>query len=174
MSEISITKNIELNSEVRKEVILEKVLENLKGKFDSFKTLKDGSFKCRVRTRIFNPIVSFSGKIECKAQGNRAMVIVSGSPKTNLWFWLTLFLGFIPPMVGWFFFVVGWLWHSQKKTTVASITEAVEKLNFDLWIEGAPSSKVDNIEAIGKLHNLLKAGAIYNDEFETQKRKLIA
>ena len=193
MAITTVIKEIELIENINDEELQKLVMTSLSESYDTFREFQHGRFEGRVKTSFFNPVVSLDGAVEVKSEGDKSIVKVSAVTKTNGWFWFTFALGFIPPFAGWFFLLIGWMWYSQKKSSLETLQSTIDLLDFELCEEDIekveklnshiessedPKENVeevkDNIESIGKLHNLLKDGVITQDEFNDQKKKLIA
>jgi hypothetical protein len=133
MSALTITKIIESDENISKDIIIEKIEEALKKEFNKVKIIdgKDGvpELRCRVKTKLLNPIVSIRGPIKIQTKGNKAKVMIDVDTKTNGWFWFTLIIGlfFLPLLIMMFF-----MYSSQKKSSIKSFEKVFERMEFDL------------------------------------------
>jgi hypothetical protein len=133
MSALTITKVIESAEAISKEIVIGKIEEALKNEFNKVKIKrgKDGTpeLRCRVKTKLFNPIVSIKGPIKIQTKENKAKVMIDADTKTNGWFWFTFLIGFIfPPLWILMFFMHS----SQKKSSIQSFEKVFERMEFDL------------------------------------------
>ena len=132
MSALTITKVIESENKISKEEIFEKIEDALKKEFDKVKVKlnKEGEqeLKCRVKTKLLNPIVTMKGPIKVQTKDNKAKVMIDTDTKTNGWFWFTFIIGlfFWPLWVLMFF-----MYSSQKKSSVQSFEKVFERMEFD-------------------------------------------
>lgn len=132
MGDLSLSKILEIEEGVTKEDIIHKIEDALKRNFDKASVLvKDGSHdvKCRVKTKLWNPIVSLKGPLQVQVKGNKAKVMIDGETKTNGWFWFTLILGFGMPLL----WIAMFFMHSgQTKKSQESLRAVFNKLEFDV------------------------------------------
>ncbi len=133
MSELTITKLIEANERISKDKVIQKIEEALRREFDkvAIKEGKDGSpeLRCRVKTKLFNPIVSVKGPISIQTKENKAKVMIDGDTKTNSWFWFTFLLGCFFPIL---WIMMFFMYSSQKKSSTQSFEKVFERMEFDL------------------------------------------
>ena len=133
MSELTVTKVLESESELSKDMIITKISDAFKKEFDNVKLKSDkngeSELYCRVKTKLFNPIVSIKGPIKVQTKGKKAKVLIDADTKTNGWFWVTLLLGmlFWPLWVMMFF-----MYRSQKRSSINSFEKVFERMEFDL------------------------------------------
>lgn len=132
MSTITITKSIELKEPLHKSAIVDKIENALRGEFKKVKiTENNGEYtlNCRVKTNLFNPIVSIKSPINIQLDGNTLKLMINSDIKTNGWFWFTFLIGFLFPLI-WILMI--WMFISQKKSSVQSINNVFDRLEFDL------------------------------------------
>ena len=133
MSGITITKTIELDTPSEKVIVLNKISSLLKNKFDYVLIENKNNvdcFTCRVKTKLFNPIVSIKGTIRIQLNDAKVKVMIEGDTKTNTWFWLTFVLGCFFPFP--ILLIMIYLYFSQKKGSVKSFEGVVDSLDFDI------------------------------------------
>ena len=133
MAEITLTKTIESLQPISDDIIKGALKKILSSKFGKFKFLKKAPniFVCRVKTKLFNPIVSLKGDIQTQIQGSKAKVMITATTKTNSWFWFSLIC------IAFFTFGIGilvtiWMYHSQKNASIEAFKQAFEQLEFEL------------------------------------------
>jgi len=177
MSEIIVTKQFETSENL--DAIIARTQSEIAIQFKKYSSSDPYAFKARVKTKLFNPIVSLKSKISIQIQGDKCTIMITAETKTNVWFWLTLIGAFIPPITGWGMLLVIWMWYSQKKISKVALENALNKVAFDSsssvssnYHSGSyANSKMDVLE---KLYKLKVAGAITDQEYQVQKSKLIA
>ncbi len=133
MSVLTITKVIEADGEISKNEVIQKIEEALKREFDKVKIKegKDGTpkLRCRVKTKLFNPIVSVKGPVSIQTKENKAKVMIDGDTKTNGWFWFTFLIGCFFPIL---WIMMFFMYSSQKKSSIQSFEKVFERMEFDL------------------------------------------
>jgi len=133
MSALTITKVIEADGEISKNEVIQKIEEALKREFDKVKIKegKDGTLelRCRVKTKLFNPIVSVKGPVSIQTKENKAKVMIDGDTKTNGWFWFTFLIGCFFPIL---WIMMFFMYSSQKKSSIQSFEKVFERMEFDL------------------------------------------
>jgi len=133
MSALTITKVIEADEAITKDEVIQKIEEALKSEFDKVKIKvgKDGvpELRCRVKTKLLNPIVSVRAPIKIQTKENKAKVMIDGDTKTNGWFWFTLLIGFTFPIL---WIMMFFMYSSQKKSSIQSFEKVFERMEFDL------------------------------------------
>jgi len=177
MSEIVVTKQFDTNES--SDAIAARIQSEIALQFDSYSSLLPTTFQARVKTKLFNPIVSLNSRISVQNQEGKCTAMITADTKTNGWFWFTLIFMFVPPFIGWGFLLIGWMWFSQKKLAKIALENALGKAVFDLLTDACSkaqsgaetNSRMDTLE---KLHKLKVDGAITEQEFKGQKSKLIA
>lgn len=132
MSALTVTSLIESDQTLSTESLLTFIESSLKEEFDKVKLQqKNGTPEifCRVKTKLWNPIVSLKGPIRIHIKENKAKVMIDADTKTNGWFWFTLLLGalFWPLWVLMFF-----LYSSQKKSSYRSLQKVFDRIQFEL------------------------------------------
>lgn len=133
MSILTIAKVFKSEATIAKDSVLESIEGALKREFDKVKIKegKDGTpiIHCRVKTKLWNPIVSLKGPVNIQTKENKAKVMVDADTKTNLWFWFTFLIGcFFWPLL----LMMCFMYSSQKKKSVQSFEHVFERMDFDL------------------------------------------
>jgi hypothetical protein len=136
MSDITISKTINIDEGIDKERLISMIDEEIHIDFDKVKIEDEGShysLYCRVKTKLLNPIVSLKGTIQTNIKGNKARILIDVGTKTNGWFWFTfiIFLFFSP----WIFLPIGFfflmfMYFSQKKKSTEAFQNVFERLSF--------------------------------------------
>lgn len=86
------------------------------------------TFRSRVKTMLWNPIVSLAGLVSTKCGDEKCAVNVEYTSRTNAWFWFTFLIGcFFWPL--WILMI--WMWVSQKKKTVIALNNALDSLEYE-------------------------------------------
>jgi hypothetical protein len=181
MSDITVIKQILKNESLENSEIISRLQKSIGKQFDNFKQTGPSTFNARVKTRIFNPIVSIVGNINVIDNGKTTTLELNADMKTNAWFWFTILVQFVTPLIGWGLLLIWWMWGSQKKKSIKALEDSFEKSIHDLSISGflggtqvANHNPIDNIEAIENLHQLKVSGALSEEEYQIKKSKLIA
>ena len=131
MSDLTLTATIETEEPVGEEDVRMALARALNEKFDKFAFNKQDpqSFSCRVKTKLFNPIVSLKGIIQTQIKENRAKVLINASVNVNGWFWITiLFSLFFWPL----FIVDYWMYATQKNDSYEALRQALNQVEFNL------------------------------------------
>ena len=131
MSDVTLTQTIESDMPLSEELVKNALRQALATQFDKFKFnhANPNQFSCRVKTKLFNPIVSLTGNMQTQIQENKARIMVDAATKTNGWFWFTiLFSFFFPPG----FLLDIWLYTSQKKKSIEAFNQALKQIEFQL------------------------------------------
>ena len=132
MSDITLTQTIESDMPLSEDIIKNTMREALNERFDKFKFYKKNpeKFRCRVKSKLLNPIVSLRGTLQSQIQGNKAKLMIDASTKTNLWFWVTLLLWLILcfPLL----LLMFWIHSSQKKRSIEAFNSAFKQIEFQL------------------------------------------
>lgn len=131
MSDITLTQTVESDMPLSEEIIKNTLQDVLKDQFANFKFNKrtPGQFSCRVKTKLFNPIVSLQGTLQSQISGNKARIMIDASTKTNGWFWFTILFSFL----FWPLFLLDfWMFSSQKKKSIEAFNSAFKQMEFKL------------------------------------------
>lgn len=131
MSDLTLTATIETEEPVGEEDVRMALARALNEKFDKFAFNKQDPhrFSCRVKTKLFNPIVSLKGIIQTQIKENRAKVLINASVNVNGWFWITiLFSLFFWPL----FIVDYWMYATQKNDSYEALRQALNQVEFNL------------------------------------------
>jgi hypothetical protein len=109
---------------------MDNVLDNTNYKFVEGQPDRQ-TFAGRVKTKLFNPIVSIKGLLRVTTTAEQAAVNIDYDTKTNVWFWFTFLIGcFFWPL--WVLMV--WMWMSQKKRTDAALVSALNSIEYELMV----------------------------------------
>ena len=126
MSEISYDYRLSLEDDFSKEDILNETKNYLQINFNKVKFEEnslENVFSSRVKTKIFNPVLSLEGKIEIIVKERKSKIFIDVDTKLNGWFWFEIILGFFFPLV---WIILGVQWWTQKKKS----SESVGKKNY--------------------------------------------
>ena len=133
MSELTITKLVESDKEISKEELSKKIEEALNREFSGAKLYEDKKgdlrFKARVRTKLFNPIVSIKGPVVINANGKKAKILIDGDTTTNTWFWFTAIVFCFFPIL---FIAMAFMYFAQKKSSIQSLNKVFDRIEFEL------------------------------------------
>ena len=133
MSALTITKVIESKDTITEEIIMREIKEALENEFNKVEISnnKDGipELKCRVKTKLLNPIVSIRGLIKIQIKEKKAKIMIDADTKTNGWFWFTLIIGllFWPLLL-----MMVYMYISQKNSSIQAFDKVFERMEFDL------------------------------------------
>ncbi len=131
MSQMTIAKVVEFDFEPNFQDVLNRLNEAISKEFDNVKIAvgsgSDPMLKCRVKTKLFNPIVSLSGPLKIQTKANKAKVMIDVDTSTNVWFWFTVLVGFFFPPI---WIIMIFMYFSQRKASVVALEKVFERLAF--------------------------------------------
>jgi hypothetical protein len=111
------------------QLAMDRVLDKTKYEFVDALGTPHRTFKGRVKTKLWNPIVSIKGLLRVTAGEDQSAVNIDYDTKTNGWFWFTFLIGcFFWPL--WLLMI--WMWISQKKKTDAALISALDSIDYEL------------------------------------------
>ena len=106
---------------------LDKNFNKLKCEFG--KNMESRSFKCRIRTALFNPVVSLVGVISAKTGTEKSIISIDYNTTGNGWLAFTIILGlFFWPV--WILAI--WMWISQSKRSDQEMQSVLEKVEYEI------------------------------------------
>ena len=109
------------------------IIESLKKNFDNVKVRVNENTGCpvitgRIRTKIWNPMVSIKAELKMVEKSDRVKVLLDGATETNGWFWFTILASFF----FWPLFIVDYfMYTSQTKASVDAFEQSLHKLEFE-------------------------------------------
>lgn len=129
MADITITRSLNNVSALTDDQVRTTLVQCLKEDFDKFITNQHDTkkFSGRVKTKMFNPVVSFRGQMRLARTGAQTNVLISVNTTTNGWFWFTIIWGFVFPFT---FLLLWWLYVSQKKRGTEAFEGALKRADF--------------------------------------------
>lgn len=126
------------HSPLSEDHVKQSLIDSLKKDFDKvkIKEKKEGDFlRCRIKTKLWNPIVSIKGPLRVQVKDQKAKVLIDGETKTNGWFWFTLILAFFllaAGGAGLILFIMMFFMHSsQKKRSAEALESAFRRIRFE-------------------------------------------
>lgn len=142
MPDVTLTLALQTENPIDNETINKAFSDAMAGNFDKFKfdNANSQQFGCRVKTKMFNPIVSLKGTITNHITGNKAKLMVNASVTVNAWFWFTILMSFL----FWPLFIVDYIMYAnQKKSSLESLQHALNQVEFNLGDISKSNSKND-------------------------------
>ena len=131
MSQLTVTKVVEFDGEPNFQEVLNRLRDAVEREFDKVDIqvgrTPSPMLYCRVKTKLFNPIVSLSGPISIQTKGSRAKIMIDADTATNGWFWFSLVLGFFFPLL---WLLMAYMYLSQKKASAVALEKVFERLAF--------------------------------------------
>ena len=104
------------------------LMDVMDAQFDNTKYEVD-EFSARVKTKLFNPIITMTGKIKVAEKNGRIKVSLSVDNKLNAWFWFTFLVCCFVPMI---FVILIWMFFSQRSTGYEQFSTVLTKLDDDI------------------------------------------
>jgi hypothetical protein len=132
MPELTVSKIIASEENIPVAVVMEKLIAALKSEFNKVKISNknaDPEISCRVKTKLFNPIVSIKAPVKIQSKEKKIKILIDGAIKTNGWFWFTALIGIPFPLL-WVMMI--FMYSAQKKSSAKSMDNVLQKIEYDL------------------------------------------
>lgn len=133
MSELTVTKIINTDKPADKSIVWNALQTAFKSEFRKVKVKEKPEgydLTCRVKTKLFNPIVSLNVPVTIQVKENKAKIMIDGKVKGNGWFVFTALIGFACPPIIWIMMM--FMYSSQKKACAESLNNVMKKVDYDL------------------------------------------
>lgn len=131
MSDITLTLTLDSVKPLDNQTINMAFADAMSAKCDKFKfdVANPQQFKCRVKTKMFNPIVSLKGTITNNIVENKAKMMIEASVGVNGWFWFTILCS----LFFWPLFILDYIMYTnQKKNSLEALQHALNQVEFYL------------------------------------------
>ncbi|NMB80871.1 MAG: hypothetical protein GYA14_03545 [Ignavibacteria bacterium] len=125
-------KVIEFSEAITQDKVVSILDEIINREFNDVKITKkdDETYEiyCRVKTKMFNPIVSLIGKLKISIKENKAKILIDVNTTTNGWFWFTVFVTVGCPIL---IPLDLYMYYGQRSKSISSFEKVFERLAIE-------------------------------------------